>query len=200
MVRKQDVKKGSSDSDSSDSEDEKKKKKKKKKEKEEDGSDYEDETETEEEDDEIYCSVRPEELPPEPKGNYLDRDQAYKRQKEWEEEREKERIKKAKKEEKRIKKELKKSGKKGETPDFRYAGDFRSESRVPPKRSFRSDSPPRGLTNAELRALEAENDKKSHLETGRTTTSSRYKSEGSFRFRIDDELPVKQRKIFKNKR
>merc|ERR1712031_23067 len=102
-----------------------------------------------------------------------------------------------------MKKELKKSGKKsGETPDFRYAGDFKSE-RKPLKRSFnsfRSDSPPRGLTNAELRALEAENDKKSHLETGRTTTSSRYKSEGSFRFRIDDELPVKQRKIFKNKR
>merc|ERR1711879_243241 len=87
----------------------------------------------------------------------------------------------------------------GETPDFRYAGDFKSE-RKPVKRSFRSDSPPRGLTNAELRALEAENDKKSHFETGRTTTSSRYKSEGSFRFRIDDELPVKQRKIFKNKR
>merc|ERR1711976_1147937 len=92
----------------------------------------------------------------------------------------------------------------GKEPDYRYvnsgAGEKRSFERSSGYRRFRSDSPPRGLTNAELRALEEENDKKSHLETGRTTTSSRYKSEGSFRFRIDDELPVKQRKIFKNKR
>jgi len=215
MVKKQDVKKGSSDSDS-DSEDggkskkkkkkkDKKKKKKKDKKKEQKDSGDEDETESEDEENEAYCSVDPSELPPEPVNYYLDRDAAYKLRKEQEAENEKLRAKDAKKEAKRLKKEAKKSGKpvkQEETPDFRYVNS-KLDSRAGDKRPWpirREPSPPRNLTNAELRAMEADSDRKSHLETGRTTTSSRYKSEGSFRFRLEDETAMKNKKVFKNKR
>ena len=217
MVKKQDVKKGSSDSDS-DSDDggskskKKKKKKDKKRKKKKDKKEQKDsgdeaETESEEEEDETYCSVDPSELPPEPVNYYLDRDAAYKLRQQQDAEREKERVKAAKKEAKRAKKEAKKSGKtvkQEETPDFRYVNSSKTDnSRAGDKRSWpirRDPSPPKNLTNAELRAMEADLDRKSHLETGRTTTSSRYKSEGSFRFRLADETAFKSKKVFRNKR
>jgi len=176
MIRKKDQKKKQQSSDSDSDSDHKRKKKSKKKKskksskKKQKKKEKESESETDTDDDTPYCSVDPSELPPEPKQFWLDREESHRRQRQYQHER-----------------------------DEEYDS-FRKSKGLPTRQRERSPTPPQGLTNAELRALEQERDKRMHETTGRTVAKTNYKSEGSFRFNFEDEVPMRQAKKFRNAR